>query len=91
MINPEGQVTYRADWSFAHHVERALENRDTINPDEHVAILGASPFITIPVTFKGGWVALFDILIVFPKVYYMHFKLDIQTWKAKRQARKQAA
>ena len=91
VINPDGQVIYRADWSFAHLVDRALQNRETINTDEHVAIIGAAPWITIPVTLKGGWVALYDILIIFPKVYYMHFKLDIETWWAKRKARKQTA
>jgi len=91
VINPAGQVIYRADWSFAHNVEKALENRDKINPDEHIVILGASPFVTIPVTLKGGWIALYDILIIFPKVYYEHFKLDIKTWLAKRKTRKGAA
>lgn len=91
VINPEGQVIYRADWSFAHKVDSVLQNRDQINTDEHIAIIGASPFITIPVTLKGGWIALYDILIIFPKVYYEHFKLDIKTWWAKRKARKEAA
>ena len=84
VINPDGKVIYRADWSFAHNVEEALTNREKINSNEHVAIIGAAPWITIPVTLKGGWIALYDILKVFPKVYYMHFKLDIQTWLEKR-------
>ena len=84
-------MIYRADWSFAHNVDSVLQNRDEINTDEHIVIIGASPFITIPVTLKGGWIALYDILIIFPKVYYEHFKLDIKTWWAKRKARKEAA
>jgi len=91
VINPEGKVMYRADWSFAHNVDRVLQNRDKVDTNEHIAIIGAAPWITIPVTLKGGWVALYDILIIFPKVYYEHFKLDIKTWWAKRKARKQAA
>ena len=91
VINPEGKVIYRADWSFARNVDRALQNRDEINANEHIAIIGAAPWITIPVTLKGGWIALYDILIIFPKVYYEHFKLDIQTWWKKRKAQNQPA
>ena len=91
VINPEGKVIYRADWSFANNVDQVLSNRDEINTNEHVPIIGAAPWITIPVTLKGGWIALYDILKVFPKVYYMHFKLDIQTWLEKRKKKNIAA
>ncbi len=91
VINPDGKVIYRADWSFAHNVDRVLQNRDQVDDNEHIAIIGAAPWITIPVTLKGGWVALYDILIIFPKVYYEHFKLDIQTWWNKRKAKKASA
>jgi len=84
VINPDGKVIYRADWSFAHNVDKVLANRDEINTNEHVAIIGAAPWVTIPVTMKGGWIALYDILIIFPKVYYEHIKLDIKTWMEKR-------
>lgn len=87
VVNPEGRVIYRADWSFADRVDRVLRNRDRIEHDEHVVILGAPPWITIPVTLKGGWVALWDMLKVIPKIYYEHFKLDIQTWLRKRRGR----
>ncbi|MEM7542547.1 MAG: hypothetical protein AAF384_13340, partial [Pseudomonadota bacterium] len=43
------------------------------------AILGAAPWITVPVALKGGWLALWDLVIVFPKIYYEHFKLDVLT------------
>ena len=90
-INPDGKVIYRADWSFAHNVDKVLSNRGEINTNEHVAIIGAAPWITIPVTLKGGWLALYDILIIFPKVYYEHIKLDIKTWMAKRKNKTAAA
>ena len=88
VINPEGTVIYRADWSFANNVDRVLKNRDDIITNEHIVIIGAAPWITIPVTLKGGWIALYDILIIFPKVYYEHLKLDIQTWLGRRKAKK---
>lgn len=84
VIGPDGRVVYRADWSFADKVDRVLQNRDRIVRDEHVVIWGAAPWITFPVTFKGGWLAVWDILKVFPRIYYEHFKLDIQTWLRKR-------
>lgn len=84
VINPEGRVIYRADWSFANRVDRVLQNRDRIEKDEHVVIWGAAPWITFPVAFKGGWIALWDMLKVIPKIYYEHFKVDIQTWLRKR-------
>jgi hypothetical protein len=91
VINPQGQVVYRADWSFADNVGRVLENRERIDRNEHIVIMGAAPWITIPVTLKGGWIALWDILKVFPKIYYEHFKLDIRTWLARRRQSRTAA
>ncbi|MDP6260052.1 MAG: hypothetical protein QGH63_13285, partial [Rhodospirillales bacterium] len=88
VINPDGTVIYRADWSFANYVDRVLKNRNDIITNEHIVIVGAAPWITIPVTLKGGWIALYDILIIFPKVYYEHLKLDIQTWWGRRKAKK---
>ena len=61
VINPEGKVIYRADWSFAHNVDRVLQNRDKVDTNEHIAIIGAAPWITIPVTLKGGWIALYGL------------------------------
>ena len=90
VINPEGKVMYRAgdgDMLVGVDLIAVLQNPVDIVREGPV---GAAPWITIPVTLKGGWVALYDILIIFPKVYYEHFKLDIKTWWAKRKARKQA-
>ena len=84
VINPDGQVIYRADWSFPDNVDRVLSNRDKIDTEEHIVILGTPPWVFIPVTLKGGWIALYDIAIAIPKVFYMHFKLDIKTWMDKR-------
>ncbi|MEE2745644.1 MAG: deiodinase-like protein [Pseudomonadota bacterium] len=90
VINPQGTVIYRADWSFANRVDKVLQNREQINTDEHIVIIGAAPWITIPVTMKGGWIALYDILIIFPKIFYEHFKLDIQNWWNNRKVKRQS-
>ena len=39
------------------------ELRWRVDATAWLAIIGAAPWITIPVTLKGGWIALYDILI----------------------------
>ena len=77
VVNPEGQVIYRADWAFADRIEAVLENRGELNKVEHISHMGAAPWIFIPVTFKGGWNALWDLLIATPTILWVHFKVDI--------------
>ena len=50
IIDPEGTVVYRCDWSFAKHIDRILQNRPNIDPTERVQIITAAPWIMIPVT-----------------------------------------
>lgn len=85
VINPDGVVVYRADWSFARNVERVLTNRDKIDKSEHLMIWGAPPHITIGVTLKAGWDAVYDIVIEVPRLFYRHFKTDYENWRARRQ------
>ena len=84
VINPEGTVIYRADWSFARNVERVLKNRDRIDKAEHLMIWGAPPHITIAVTLKAGWDAVYDIVIEIPRLIYRHLKVDLENWLARR-------
>ncbi|MCZ6603652.1 MAG: redoxin domain-containing protein [Alphaproteobacteria bacterium] len=77
VVNPEGKVIYRCDWAFADRIENVLNNRDQLNTEEHVVIIGAAPWIFIPVTFKGGWDALWDLVIATPTIVYKHFQADI--------------
>ena len=53
IIDPEGTVVYRCDWSFAKHIDRVLQDRPNIDPSERVQIITATPWIMIPVTLKG--------------------------------------
>ena len=80
IINPEGTVVYRCDWSFAKKIENVLDNRPEINDKERVQIITAAPWIMIPVTLKGGWDALWDLVIELPGVIIGHLKADIPRW-----------
>lgn len=84
VINPDGKVIYRADWSFASNVDRVLANRDRIDKSEHIVIYGAAPWIMLPVTLKGGWNAVYDIVVTIPKMLYAHAKIDLTTWWNRR-------
>lgn len=86
VINPQGTVVYRADWSFARNVEKVLNNRDQIDHHEHLAIWGAPPHIMIGVTLKAGWDALYDIVIEIPRLLYGHIKTDFESWRQRRRA-----
>jgi len=80
VINPEGTVVYRCDWSFAKKIDQVLQNRPEINDKERVQIITAAPWIMIPVTLKGGWDALWDLVVELPGVIIGHLKADIPRW-----------
>lgn len=77
VIDPQGKVVYRCDWSFAHLIEKVLDDRPSINPRERQQIMTAAPWIMIPVTLKGGWDALWDVLIALPGIIWGHLQVDV--------------
>ncbi len=80
IINPEGVVTYRCDWSFAKNIDRILQDRPNIDTSERVQIITAAPWIMIPVTLNGGWDALWDLVIALPGILIGHLKVDFARW-----------
>ena len=76
VVNPEGNVIYRCDWAFANRIEQVLKNRGELNKEEHVSHMGAAPWIFIPVTFKGGWNALWDLAIATPMILWKHLEVE---------------
>lgn len=76
IVNPEGQVVYRCDWSYAHLIERVLKDRPNLNHRERKRIITAVPWIMIPVILKGGWDALMDQCIALPGMIWGHLKAD---------------
>ncbi len=77
VINPQGEVVYRCDWAFPHLIDKVLQNRPKLNFVERIRIVSAAPWIMVPVTLKGGWDALWDILIALPSILWAHLKVDI--------------
>ena len=83
IIDPNGRIIYRSDWSFPKRIEKILQNRDKVNTDEHVQIITAAPWIMVPVVLRGGWDALWDISIALPAIIIAHLKADFQNLKKK--------
>ena len=83
VINPDGKVIYRCDWSFPKLIRCVLLARDHIHSDEHVQIITAAPWIMIPVVLRGGWDALWDISIALPFITWAHLKVDWANLKMK--------
>jgi len=77
VIDPDGRVVYRCDWAFAHLIEGVLKNRPNLNPAERKQIITAAPWIMIPVCLKGGWDALWDLVIALPGILWGHLKVDV--------------
>ena len=77
IINPEGSIVYRCDWAFADLIEEVLENRPDLNRNERKQIITAAPWIMIPVCLKGGWDALWDLVIALPGILLEHLKVDV--------------
>lgn len=77
VIDPEGRVVYRCDWAFAQLIEGVLEDRPNLNPTERKQIITAAPWVMIPVCLKGGWDALWDLVIALPGILWGHLKVDV--------------
>ena len=79
VINPKGEVVYRCDWAYSHLIDKVLRDRPKLNFVERKRIITAVPWIMVPVTLKGGWDALWDILIALPAILWGHLKVDISS------------
>ena len=84
VINPDGTLIYRADWSMTDKVAEVLAKRDEIHAEDHVTHLGAPLRITVPVSFKGGWIALWDLVRAAPKAYFRYGKQKLQERRGAR-------
>lgn len=77
VVDPEGTVVYRCDWSYAHLIEKVLEDRPNLNKVERKKIITASPTIMFPVILKGGWDALYDQMVGLPLILWGHLKAEL--------------
>ncbi len=83
VVDPEGRVVYRCDWAFPKNIERVLDNRPNIDTHEHVQIVTAAPWIMVPVVLRGGWDALWDLLVALPTLAWAHLVADWRNLKKK--------
>jgi hypothetical protein len=83
VVDPEGRVAYRCDWAFPGNIERVLDNRPNIDKQEHVQIITAAPWIMVPVVLRGGWDALWDLLVALPALTWAHLVADWRNLKKK--------
>lgn len=78
VINPEGNVIYRCDWAFPHLIQQVLEVRDTVHTREHQPIITAPLHIMVPVVLRGGWDALWDLVIALPALTFKHLQANLR-------------
>jgi hypothetical protein len=83
VVDPGGRVVYRCDWAFPKNDERVLDNRPNIDKQEHVQIITAAPWIMVPVVLRGGWDALWDLLVALPALTWAHLAADWRNLKDK--------
>ena len=83
IIDPDGRVAYRCDWAFPKNIDRVLANRPDIEKGEHVQIVTAAPWIMVPVVLRGGWDALWDLLVALPRLVWAHLAADWSNMKRK--------
>lgn len=77
VVDPDGTVVYRCDWSYVHLIDNVLENRPELHKVERKRIITAAPWIMFPVILKGGWDALYDQLKGLPMIVWGHLKHDL--------------
>ena len=80
VINPEGSVHYRCDWTHVDGLRTALSKRDHVHAIEHASLKDISASRTLWVAIKtmwtGGFLALWDFIAATPALYRHHKLID---------------
>lgn len=80
VINPEGVVHYRCDWTHVAGVRKALSNRDEPNTLEHADMneinASRSIWIALRTMWTGGFLALYDFFVAGPQLLKKHKMVD---------------
>ena len=87
VINPQGRVIYRCDWAFPNLIGDVLDARGSIHTREHESIITAPLHIMVPVVLRGGWNALWDLVIALPVLTYKHLQQDLRAFRERRAKR----
>lgn len=73
IINPEGIVVFRGDWTIASEVEKVLsQGRDEIHKQEHFEPGAPSIPLAFRVLKRAGLNSLWDFALGLPKLLLMH-------------------
>jgi len=82
VINPEGRVVYRHDWTVPEELERVLAERERIHAGEHAytgelkAFGPRTNWHLFKTVGRGGWDAIWDLVKVLPLFLVEHLKVD---------------
>jgi len=80
VINPEGIVHYRCDWTHVEGLHRALAERDHLHTDEHADMgqinASRSLWVAVRTMWTGGLLALFDFIVATPALIKRHKMID---------------
>jgi len=79
LINPEGIVTYRCDWTYLNGLRNALANRDQFVREEHAGMENfkdRSIKHSLSTMMNGGWLAIWDFFKALPFMVREHKRAD---------------
>lgn len=80
VINPEGTVHYRCDWTFVEGLREALADREHVHRIEHASLkkisASRSLWVAVKTMWTGGIVALWDFVVATPALYRHHKLID---------------
>jgi len=83
VIDPQGKVIYRHDWTVVEELADVLQHRDKLYPNEHAytSELKVMNFRTnyelIKTVGRGGWNAIWDLVRGLPGFVIEHIKVDM--------------
>lgn len=80
VINPEGIVHYRCDWTHVEGLRKALTERDHLHTVEHARLKDISAsrgiWVALRTMWTGGFLALWDFVVATPSLYWHHKLID---------------
>jgi len=72
LIDPEGRVVFRRDWSVPQDLEAALACPQQIDPEDHTEPFLRASFPNPVDLWKGGWSAVWDFATDIPRLVANH-------------------
>lgn len=80
VINPEGIVHYRCNWTHVEGLRKALTERDHLHTVEHARLKDISAsrgiWVALRTMWTGGFLALWDFVVATPSLYWHHKLID---------------